>query len=79
MRSRRYKPVTIAENSPTAVGLSPVPANDNVSLSSFLKYLEALGLLTPFEEAASPSAPGPRAVPQPAGGVLKFRQRAKTG
>ena len=30
MRSRRYKPVTIAANSPTAVGLSPVPPNGNV-------------------------------------------------
>src|SRR6266567_6870092 len=30
VRSRRYKPVTIAENNPTAVGLSPVPANGQV-------------------------------------------------
>ena len=30
MRSHRYKPVTIAANSPTAVGLSPEAANGNV-------------------------------------------------
>lgn len=58
-------------------GRPAVPANDNVSLGSFLKYLEALGLLTPFEAASSPARPG--AVPPPSSSVLAFRQRAKTG
>ena len=30
MRSRRYRPITIAANSTTAVGLSPVPENGHV-------------------------------------------------
>lgn len=34
-----------------------VPANDNVSLASFLKYLDALGLLPAEGAAAKASAP----------------------
>jgi hypothetical protein len=45
-------------------GRPKVPANDNVSLASFLKYLDALGLLP--GEAAAPAKPGSASVsPEP--------------
>ncbi|MEA1264169.1 hypothetical protein MicroSTF_14090 [Microbacterium sp. STF-2] len=60
-----------------------VPANDNVSIASFLKYLDALGL-TPEDEAPAASAPGRPATRPPAtqptklpNKVLAFRQKAK--
>ena len=43
-------------------GRPAVPSNDNVSLASFLKYLDALGLVPP--DAASPAA-GARSAPPP--------------
>lgn len=64
-----------------------VPANDNVSIASFLKYLDALGL-TPDEEPRATAGPGRPATlppskeataPKPAGNkVLAFRQKART-
>lgn len=62
-----------------------VPTNDNVSIASFLKYLDALGL-TPEDEAPA-AAPGrPASKPTPAGPpaapsnkVLAFRKKAASG
>lgn len=66
-------------------GRPAVPANDNVSIASFLKYLDALGL-TPEDEAlaAGPGRPatlpapaGPRALPsKPTNKVLEFRNKS---
>lgn len=44
------------------VGRPVVPANDNVSLPSFLKYLDALQLVPPAERAK----PGPTSTASPA-------------
>lgn len=59
-----------------------VPANDNVSIASFLKYLDALGL-TPEDEApaATPGRPATKPAPaaQPTNKVLAFRQKAQAG
>lgn len=52
-----------------------VPANDNVSIASFLRYMEALGLTSPVE-ATSKTAGAPAA---PASKVGGFRARAKAG
>jgi len=38
-------------------GRPAVPANDNVSIASFLKYIDQLGLLPPEPVAASASTP----------------------
>ena len=69
-------------------GRPAVPANDNVSIASFLKYLDALGL-TPEDEApgalpgrpaTKPPAAGPVAVPAaPSNKVLAFRKKAASG
>lgn len=65
-------------------GRPAVPANDNVSIASFLKYLDALGL-TPESEAPAVSTPGRPAVKPPATAakptnkVLAFRQKAQAG
>lgn len=69
-------------------GRPAVPANDNVSISSFLKYLDALGL-TPEDEAPAagvgrpatrPAPAGPSAVPAaPTNKVLAFRKKAASG
>lgn len=56
-------------------GRPAVPANDNVSLASFLRYMEALGLTSPVESK-------PTAGTTPAAPVSKvgaFRSRAKAG
>lgn len=59
-----------------------VPANDNVSIASFLKYLDALGL-TPEDEApaALPGRPAtkPAAAAKPTNKVLEFRKKAQAG
>lgn len=59
-----------------------VPTNDNVSIASFLKYLDALGL-TPDDEAAAAPGPGrPATLPaaaKPTNKVLAFRQKAQAG
>lgn len=64
-----------------------VPANDNVSISSFLKYLDALGL-TPEDEAPAfgpgrpASKPAPATASAPAASsnkVLAFRRKAASG
>lgn len=64
----------------TKGGRPAVPANDNVSIASFLKYLDALGL-TPEDEApaAAPGRPATKPAPaaQPKNKVLEFRQRQK--
>lgn len=68
-------------------GRPAVPQNDNVSIASFLKYLDALGL-TPEDEGAAAARPGrPATKPTPAasvpGGstnkVLAFRKKAASG
>lgn len=63
-------------------GRPAVPANDNVSIASFLKYLDALGL-TPEDEtpAATPGRPAskPAAVAEPTNKVLAFRRNMQTG
>ncbi|WP_227468028.1 hypothetical protein [Microbacterium sp. YJN-G] len=69
-------------------GRPQVPANDNVSIASFLKYLDALGL-TPDEEtpaartgrpSTKPAPAGPSAVPAaPSNKVLAFRRKAASG
>jgi len=56
-------------------GRPAVPANDNVSIASFLKYLDALGLTPGDEESAVKAGSAAR----PPSGVLAFRQRSKTG
>ncbi|MBN7792419.1 terminase small subunit [Microbacterium esteraromaticum] len=67
-------------------GRPAVPANDNVSIASFLKYLDALGLMPEDEEpvatrgrpASRPPAAG--AVPAPSSNkVLAFRKKAASG
>lgn len=66
----------------TKGGRPAVPANDNVSIASFLKYLDALGL-TPEDEAPAASTPGrPATKPaatKPTNKVLAFRQKAQAG
>lgn len=57
-------------------GRPAVPTNDNVSLSSFLKYMETLGLVSPVEESAGAAKPSAAAPPA---GVLAFRKRAAGG
>lgn len=52
-----------------------VPANDNVSIASFLKYMEALGLTSPVEQIAK----GAGAPVTPLSKVGAFRSRAKAG
>ncbi|HWU30205.1 MAG TPA: hypothetical protein VN041_14070 [Microbacterium sp.] len=67
-------------------GRPAVPANDNVSIASFLKYLDALGL-TPEDEApaagpgrpASKPAPAGPAASNPGNKVLAFRKKAASG
>ncbi|MEN0022000.1 MAG: hypothetical protein AAGC61_01875 [Microbacterium sp.] len=63
-------------------GRPSVPANDNVSIASFLKYLDALGL-TPEDEApaATPGRPATKPTPaaKPSNKVLAFRQKAQAG
>jgi len=62
-------------------GRPSVPANDNVSIASFLKYLDALGL-TPEAEAptATPGRPATKpAAATPSNKVLAFRQKAQAG
>jgi hypothetical protein len=76
------------EDASSVKGRPAVPQNDNVSIASFLKYLEALGL-TPEDEApaarpgrpvSKPAPAGPVAVSAaPSSGVLKFRKRAASG
>lgn len=51
-----------------------VPANDNVSLASFLKYLEKLQLLPP-EAVSQP----PGASTSPKGGLAAWRDKAGVG
>ena len=66
-------------------GRPSVPANDNVSIASFLKYLDALGLNPDSKEpAGAPGRPATKPAPagqpsQPTGGVLAFRKRAQAG
>lgn len=55
-------------------GRPAVPANDNVSIASFLKYMEALGLTSPVE--LKPGGVAPAAA---ANKVGAFRSRAKAG
>lgn len=50
-------------------GRPAVPANDNVSLSSFLKYMDALGLTPSIEPAAAKKPP----VKAPVDELAKFR------
>lgn len=69
-------------------GRPAVPTNDNVSIASFLKYLDALGL-TPEDEApasrpgrpaSKPAPAGPQAAPStPGNKVLAFRKKAASG
>ena len=42
-----------------------VPANDNTSLPTFLKYMEALQLVPPAKAAAAPAKPESAAVTEP--------------
>ena len=42
-----------------------VPANDNTSLPTFLKYMEALQLVPPAKAAAAPAKSEPAAVTEP--------------
>lgn len=42
-----------------------VPANDNTSLPTFLKYMEALQLVPPAKAAAATTKPEPAAVTEP--------------
>jgi hypothetical protein len=53
-------------------GRPAVPQNDNVSIASFLKYLDALGLITPTEVAAA-GAPAAAAPPDE---LASFRKRS---
>jgi hypothetical protein len=53
-----------------------VPSNDNVSIASFLKYMETLGLVSPVEESAGAAKATAAAPPA---GVLAFRKRAAGG
>lgn len=55
-------------------GRPAVPANDNVSISSFLKYMETLGLVSPIEETTATAKPS---AAKPPAGVLAFRQKAR--
>lgn len=52
-----------------------VPANDNVSLATFLRYVEALGLTSPVEAPTK----SPAASAAPKSKVGGFRDRAKAG
>lgn len=76
------------EDAAEAKGRPPVPQNDNVSIASFLKYLDALGLTPedaapaarPGRPATKPEPAGPRAVPAaPSNKVLSFRKKAASG
>ena len=42
-----------------------VPANDNTSLPTFLKYMEALQLVPPTKAAAAPTKPEPTVAAEP--------------
>lgn len=55
-------------------GRPAVPQNDNVSIASFLKYLEALGLPSPVPVPQSSA----RAA-KPADALAEFRKRRKIG
>lgn len=57
-------------------GRPAVPANDNVSIASFLKYLDALGLTPPVSGVRGSSKPDEST---PANKVLAFRQKAQAG
>jgi len=66
-----------AEDAAKRGGRPLVPANDNVSLSSFLKYLDSLGLLPPDDESVGSGKPAQPA--QPSNKVIAFRKRAHGG
>ena len=57
-----------------------VPANDNTSLPTFLKYMEALQLVPPAKAAAAPAKPEPAAASDPAGSmdskIISMQRRA---
>ena len=50
-----------------------VPANDNVSIATFLKFMDTLGLVSPADEQPAAKAATPAA---PAAGILAFRSKA---
>jgi hypothetical protein len=63
-------------------GRPSVPANDNVSIASFLKYLDALGLTADADvpAASAPGRPATKPTPaKPTNKVLAFRQKAQAG
>ena len=66
------------EDAEDAGGRPAVPANDNVSLSSFLKYQQALGLISPVDDAGGASSASSPAAAPPQSKVVQFRQRAGT-